>query len=379
MASSSTSSSIKHDSRFAVSSLLSPPETKKLESFQSPMAGPTMRTPLSSFSTDKTTNLGPLYRRAASEREGLPPSPPISPYTSAQKENNAIHSVDGERIRDPELFSDSDRYETVSQDLPLFPQSQSDVDVDSIVSEHIASKESHINEPTRDEYKLAVSCVSTVYKNYNQNPREYMKRERAIMAEYLSRMNKAKNKFPKSNLRTLAPAPSGIKKFKTAPLIGRNPRQPRPPRRTPQTFVYDSFDVHASPKTPRAPTNRDDVDYNALPDFSPPTSTLPKGNNKILKADWKGQMLDLSADLDRHLLHEAEVTLAATLRLSCATYLCSKRRIFQARIEALKIGKEFRKTDAQQACKIDVNKASKLWSAYEKVGWFRPEFFEQYL
>ena len=90
-------------------------------------------------------------------------------------------------------------------------------------------------------------------------------------------------------------------------------------------------------------------------------------------------MLDLSNDPDRHLLHEAEVNLAATLRLSCATYLCSKRRIFQARIEALRIGKEFRKTDAQQACKIDVNKASKLWSAYEKVGWFRKEYFEKYL
>src|SRR4030095_11349090 len=94
---------------------------------------------------------------------------------------------------------------------------------------------------------------------------------------------------------------------------------------------------------------------------------------KGLKADWKGQMLDLSNDPDRHVLDPAEVGLAATLRLSCATYLCSKRRIFEARLNALRIGKEFRKTDAQQACKIDVNKASKLWTAYEKVGWFQPE------
>lgn len=145
--------------------------------------------------------------------------------------------------------------------------------------------------------------------------------------------------------------------------------------------VLDSFELYASPspKALRVHTNRDDVDYEALQDFSPPLSTLPKHNSKVLKADWKGQMLDLSADADRHLLHEAELNLAATLRLSCATYLCSKRRIFQARIEALKKGREFRKTDAQQACKIDVNKASKLWTAYDKVGWFRREFFEQYL
>jgi hypothetical protein len=104
-----------------------------------------------------------------------------------------------------------------------------------------------------------------------------------------------------------------------------------------------------------------------------------RGNTKGLKADWKGQMLDLGRDADRHVLDPAEVNLAATLRLSCATYLCSKRRIFEARLNALRIGKEFRKTDAQQACKIDVNKASKLWTAYEKVGWFKPEYFRQYI
>ena len=133
-----------------------------------------------------------------------------------------------------------------------------------------------------------------------------------------------------------------------------------------------------SSKAPRAlGTNRDDTDYNSLEDLSPPVSTLGS-NAKALKADWKGQMLDLSNDPDRHLLSSAEVNLAATLRLSCATYLCSKRRIFEARVRALNVGKEFRKTDAQQACKIDVNKASKLWTAYDRVGWFKPEHFQQH-
>jgi len=49
------------------------------------------------------------------------------------------------------------------------------------------------------------------------------------------------------------------------------------------------------------------------------------------------------------------------------------------RIDALRIGKEFRKTDAQQACKIDVNKASKLWSAFDKVGWLDPKWVKKYL
>jgi hypothetical protein len=162
------------------------------------------------------------------------------------------------------------------------------------------------------------------------------------------------------------------------------PRAPRVPKakRTPLVEMYTSFDSSppaASPKPARPATNRDDTDYNALPDYCPPLDTLPKGNPKCLKAEWKGTVLDLSNDPDRHMLHEAEVNLAATLRLNCATYLCSKRRVFQARIEALRIGKEFRKTDAQQACKIDVNKASKLWQSYEKVGWFNPDYFRHHL
>ena len=136
----------------------------------------------------------------------------------------------------------------------------------------------------------------------------------------------------------------------------------------------------ASETPERVPgTKREDVDYASLPDLSPPIETLPN-NPKIFKADWAStNVLNLSADPDRHMLHEAEITLAATLRLSCATYLCSKRRIFQSRVQALRIGKEFRKTDAQQACKIDVNKASKLWTAYDRVGWFNPDFFRQHL
>jgi hypothetical protein len=237
------------------------------------------------------------------------------------------------------------------------------------------------SKPAREDYELAVSFVSTAYKSYNQNPLGWYLQEREFDERYgkRSRIEKkpAANKRPA--LKHLAPAPSSRQKV-ALPRVARAPRAPA--KRTPKNRVYDSFDqlpAAVSPRPPRPTTNRDDTDYNALPDFSPPIDTLPKGNSKVLKADWKGQVLDLSNDPDRHLLHEAELNLASTLRLTCATYLCSKRRIFQARIEALRIGKEFRKTDAQQACKIDVNKASKLWQAYEKVGWFKPDFFRSYV
>lgn len=113
-----------------------------------------------------------------------------------------------------------------------------------------------------------------------------------------------------------------------------------------------------------------DTSFEELPDYCPSTSTL---DHQTFAVEWKGHPIDLSTDPHRHLLHPQEIALAATLRLDCATYLTSKRRIFERRLQKFHYGKPFRKTDAQQACRIDVNKASKLWTAFEAVGWLRPE------
>ncbi|KAK4073337.1 hypothetical protein Purlil1_13062 [Purpureocillium lilacinum] len=126
------------------------------------------------------------------------------------------------------------------------------------------------------------------------------------------------------------------------------------------------------------PASREDKDFTALPDYSPSLNTLSHRTN-CLKVDWNGRPLVLGDDPHGYLLHPEEVTLASTLRLDCATYLTSKRRIFQRRLECLRIGKEFRKTDAQKACKIDVNKASKMWTAFKTVGWLDESFMRQFL
>lgn len=140
----------------------------------------------------------------------------------------------------------------------------------------------------------------------------------------------------------------------------------------PPSFAYP-------PSTSAVPNTALDCDYKSLPDFCPPISTLLKNLPGLLKAEWDGKPLDLSSDPNVHLLHEAEINLASTLRLSGATYLCSKRMIFKARLQALRCGKQFRETDAQQVCRIDPRKATKLWIAYERIGWFKRGFFEQYL
>ncbi|KAF8004332.1 hypothetical protein HF325_001780 [Metschnikowia pulcherrima] len=118
----------------------------------------------------------------------------------------------------------------------------------------------------------------------------------------------------------------------------------------------------------------------SIPDYSPdPYATLPKGNNRALKIEWKGQPMDLRNDPNLEQLHPAEVVLASTLRLRCNVYLDSKRRFFHEKVSRARNGMPFRRTDAQKACRIDVNKASRLFAAFEKAGWLDDKHFKKFL
>lgn len=116
----------------------------------------------------------------------------------------------------------------------------------------------------------------------------------------------------------------------------------------------------------------------SIPDYSPATDSLPN-NTKCLKVEWKGQPMDLRTDPNLSKLHPAEVVLASTLRLPCNVYLDLKRRLFFEKVERLRQGKQFRRTDAQKACRIDVNKALRLFAVFEKVGWLNDDLFVKYL
>lgn len=120
-----------------------------------------------------------------------------------------------------------------------------------------------------------------------------------------------------------------------------------------------------------------DLSLSQIEDFSPPLHLLPPG--KSLRAEWKGAPMDLSNDKDLHLLHPAEAHLASVLRLPCDVYLDSKRRLFAEKVHRLRQGLPFRRTDSQKACRIDVNKASRLFGAFEKIGWLEDELFLKYL
>ncbi|KIV98643.1 uncharacterized protein PV09_09587 [Verruconis gallopava] len=361
-----------------IGSLLSPPEaTRTVDLFSSPVSVSMSRTPSQSTAMASSQSQGSTYAPMAKKDPRALPSPPISPHIY---KDDMVRADEG--TTDPPLFPPREDIENVNKG-PLFPQD----DEQAAIDEHIAT---HGRLCSQDEYRLVLDTLSNMKFNtsvgagFNRNRAKWWATSLQTFAFYDEIKAKARReaatadakKPPTSTLphRRLAPAPEGgLRKKVTVPRVQRVPK----PKRSPPQQVFNDFAMTAKetlPKAPKAPSNRDDVDFNSIQDFCPPTDNLGH-NAKALKADWKGAMLDLSHDPDRHLLHEAEVNLAATLRLSCATYLTSKRRIFVARVQCMQKGKEFRKTDAQQACKIDVNKASKLWTAFEKVGWFDDKYF----
>jgi hypothetical protein len=325
-------------------SLMSPPEPTQFESF-----------------TQKTPALMPSNKKIP--YGGLPPlSPPISPETK----NIATEERPTLAVADPILYPSTERSAS-SSETPLFPED--DLDAKRVVQEHMAARDSSIfrqaSPPRTEEYVLALEFKSTVMGQYIADRQKWLRRERAFLLADKERFSGPVHRRYKH----IAPA-SGMKPHRTPPKNTESRvKKPSPPKP-----AYP----RASPAPGVRPGPREDRDFELLPDYAPPTSSLPSKYNS-LKVEWKGAPIDLHGDKDHDKLHPDELLLAANLRLDCATYLTSKRRIFIARVDCLRRGKEFRKTDAQQACKIDVNKASKLWTAFEKVGWLHKDWVKQYL
>lgn len=122
------------------------------------------------------------------------------------------------------------------------------------------------------------------------------------------------------------------------------------------------------------------TDWESLPDYCPSAAqTLAPNNSRALSTEWKGQSMNLNNDSIIQKLHPAEIHLASVLRLPGNVYMDSKRRLFLEKFTRFKKRLPFRRTDAQKACRIDVNKASRLFAAYEKAGWLNDSHFEKFL
>lgn len=324
------------------------------------------------------------------QRQPLPMSPPISPYSQAiaPAEPTSTLTPPSQPVKDPVLYPQDDNHSSASPaHSPLF--ASVDLENQRLVDLHIRNRSpsffsSGMTPPKPEDYDLVLTFKSQTMKLFNANPKAWLKQNRA----YLKADNAAKGlnkRYPK-----IMPAKPTTVRHPTK--VNRVDHRVSKPNTAPRSIrangngngvtgsARPAGRASATPDPSRrivAP-NREDKDFASLPDFSPPLDSLPNKPNS-LKVDWKGSPIDLSGDpLAKH-LHDDELLLAGNLRLDCATYLTSKRRMFMRRLECVSIGKAFRKTDAQQACKIDVNKASKLWMAFDRVGWLDQRWMKPHM
>ena len=361
-------------------------------------------------------------------------SPPTSPWTDNLDKKNGPDTVSATQersslgMRDPILFPSGDKGSTSQYLHPTaVPSGKAATDA---IAKHLQTSMVNFtatSPPSHREYMLALACVPSVGRAYNKKPGFCAKRQLEEEADTYWRCKRL----------CAAPGQRYLKPKAPVAIIPRPIRQPRKPavptvpavpmdrpRRTPKPTpkaspeaTNDQLPKNAAVLAKKAPAKpqklaplsngvsppqaiplakaarirsqtpevrapvakSDDKDYNSLKDYSPSLDTLIN-NPHVLKTEWASpNPYNLANDPDLHLLHPSEVKIAEILRLCCAQYLCSKRRIFWARLNALRIHKTFRKTDAQKACKIDVNKASKLFAAFEKVGWFDEAHFKRHL
>ncbi|EKJ74304.1 hypothetical protein NXS19_005829 [Fusarium pseudograminearum] len=328
----------------------------------------------------------PASSRTDYEKHRMPMSPPISPYNQPVS-TAEVPTGPSNAIKDPLLYP-TDEVPSSPAQQPLFASAEVEEDHDKIIDGHIRARAQSpatfgmTSPPNREHYGLVLSFKSQVMKHYQQDPRGWLRQERRYLQDEQAARNAHGKRFPK-----IMPAKTVKAPRQRGDRVQKPQSTPRPIRTHPPVcpspgagIVRPARRVSATPEPSRravAP-NREDKDFASLENYCPPLDSLPSKLNS-LKVEWKGQPLDLSNDPNRMHLHPDEVSLASSLRLDAATYLTSKRRIFKQRLDCYRRKKEFRKTDAQQACKIDVNKASKLWTAFEKVGWLNPKWMEQYL
>ncbi|KAI1827566.1 SWIRM domain-containing protein [Xylaria intraflava] len=403
-----------------ITNLMSPPEPPKFESFVHDGINHTAAANNHRNNSTHNTDNGGMSKATDSSmsakrrvQAAVPPlSPPISPATQLDD-----HAMNVElSAKDPILYPS---HEGASSPTHQSLFMQEDVtDTKRTVDGHVLARPAELfkdaTPPEQEDYELALHFRSQIMKLYLENPNAWLKRERALLIAD----RRAQARHRQFKLQPILPAkPQAIRREVQRAKSVRTPRvtKPTPTKQSPTRQAHASSasakprPIRAGPgpsaaaaaasggisaglakpaargssATPdpsprRATQTRIDDDFNSVPDYCPPKESLTRNFNS-LKMDFKTAANDLSNDPNRHLLHPEELVLASNLRLSCAVYLTSKRRIFLKRLECLRHPKEFRKTDAQQACNIDVNKASKLWTAFDMVGWLDPAWVKKYL
>ncbi|KAK4548403.1 hypothetical protein LTR86_011342, partial [Recurvomyces mirabilis] len=122
------------------------------------------------------------------------------------------------------------------------------------------------------------------------------------------------------------------------------------------------------------PSKDEDFKWRDLPNYCPVANDA---HLSTLTAQWSlGGPLDIRDQVDVKELHTREYEICRTLRLKPVQYLATKRRFFAAKVQFSREGRTFTKTAAQKVTNIDVNKSSRLWEAFNNVGWFDNQHFD---
>jgi hypothetical protein len=327
-------------------------------------------------------------------------SPPMSPYPDAELPESPSSIKPQLALRQPSKSS------TIATTVPstITPQS-----TESFLKKLHEPKKQALRAQFADyrleKFSTDASLVACCWSELKSNPNSYLARERAFHSLYSRHRPSSVNytvtahaiRKPKPRqrrvdiIRQLTPRQSVrnvVNSSLAAAAAANNMSNATSSTNSSSNYIRTSTPLStvasptpaSTPRKPRTQTSSNkvhDMNPDQLQDFSPPVSTLPAG--KTLRAEWKGAPMDLSQDPNLHLLHPAEVQLAAVLRLPADIYIDSKKRLFAEKVYRLRQGLPFRRTDSQKACRIDVNKASRLFTAYEKVGWLDDSLFEKYM
>ncbi|CAM1501545.1 Fc.00g035290.m01.CDS01 [Cosmosporella sp. VM-42] len=348
--------------RMEINSLMSPPD-------------PVM----DSFSHRQEYNIVKLAPGSQRTEHPMPMSPPISPYSRVVSTTDAPTTPPSQALKDPVLYPVEEGAASSPAQLPLFAPAEVE-EQQRIVDDHLRARTEHSfpqgSLPKREEYELVLHFQAQVVKLFQKDPKAWLRRERDLLKA--DRAQRYQNILPAATKPIATKPQRSHRADRVAKPAAPRPIRTHPGHTPPRTTAGRRVSATPEPSRRVVAPNREDKDFQSITNYCPPLDSLPNKPNS-LKVDWKGQPIDLSNDPNASLLHPDELSLAGNLRLDCATYLTSKRRIFERRLQCMRSGKEFRKTDAQQACKIDVNKASKLWSAFEKVGWLDVKWMHRHI
>jgi hypothetical protein len=120
-----------------------------------------------------------------------------------------------------------------------------------------------------------------------------------------------------------------------------------------------------------------DSSLSDIPDFEPSLKDLTTENvEEILEQVGISEANSLKDDDSLELIEDSEIPVIAALRLTPLQYLDTKRRLFAEKARKCYLSETFKKTDAQKACRIDVNKASKLYEVFHLSGLLEDELFK---